>query len=402
MGFNRIGAWCAMTLVAATLAGCHRSRALVPDNSPFRIVTRNGASALLSPPVVDSYDQTPLSFSTPLPGVKAAKLRGRQCRIANDLFDLAIAGGRNSQVTLRMPPAQKWEGLLATWDQLDNRTVEASLDELLAGPEVLEQRRCLPTASALQVRQFLRETIPMRPMDGLYSAYGHRPGSGALDLRSGLRLSIQRAHFSLPPERRKSTIDGYAGITTARYDCVQGAKGRLTFRFAGADYSTDALKQSLASGFKDLEFAKDAAPRLVYRSFFLTHYVRAGIRRSAIIAGASTIEEMRTVERKLRDNPGTSCDSLTGGTANVCIAFEGDVTVSTEVQIIVNGETRYLPWGITVRMALAQARAPQDALKSLELWRLWKGQLRPLEIEGDRSALLNVMLVGGDKIAWTR
>ena len=328
---------------------------------------------------------TPIQFSIALP--TTAKNRP-DCQVTNDLFDLHLNANK---ATLTLPDLPRWQAILAAWDLPENRPNEIKLDELLDAPEQLEQRRCIPPASALQLRQLLRETLPLRPSQSLFGAYGHRAGTGALDLRPGLRLKIVRAHFTKPPEQRKSPADGYRGLTTANYDCFEDAAGKVGFRLASIEDDIKGLP-------RDARFAKQAPPQRVYRFLMLTHYVSTGRKRSAIIIGAQNLTLIHNIESKLRQNPAEPCPSLTAGTKAICLPFEGEVTVSPEIQVTLNDKSQYVAWGSTIKNLLTQAKASEA--KSIRLRRSWENQLRPVEIEGDPAAILSTVLIGGDEVQW--
>ncbi|WP_031498634.1 hypothetical protein [Bryobacter aggregatus] len=347
----------------------------VPDTA-FRIVEKDGASLLLPPPAATSFHTQELSIS--LPKQKLSPSRTAACQVSNDLFQLQILDDR---ALLRMSPVDSW------WKQAD-----ASLDEVLPSLETLEHRRCLSTHSALQLQQIIRESLPMRPGQSLYGAYGYRMGGGGLDLRSGMRVSLQRAHFRIPAALRKSPADGFIGISTVQYE--RGEDG--DFRRLGVEYSSDLLRQSLRRGWQDLYFAREAGARPVYRLFLLTHYVRAGIQRSAIVIGASSVAQLSDVEKQLKQDPGAPCSSLARAKV-ACVLFEGEVTASVELLARIDGTPTYVPWGTTVRTVLQQRK---KELPTMQLRRLWAKQLLSVEVDGDRNSLLDLALVAGDELSW--
>lgn len=347
-------------VVVLLLAGCRHRSGLPFDGSAFRLVGQGGGGLMLPPPVVSQSGQKELLFSIP---VKAGVVKGAECRVANEFFELKVEGGR---AELRMR-------------QMEN------VEELLAAPDLLVQKRCLADASV----QLLRETIPMRPELGLYGAYGYRAGGEGLDLRAGVRLKIVRAHFDRLAAERKSALDGYVGLTTVSFDSFEDERGRVGFRYQGVDAKPDSVR---AIG-EDLAFGKGARVLPVYRLLMLTHYLKSGTKRAALVLGTSSVAEMRGLEKRLRENPGESCAALVARSKGVCFSFEGEVTVSPEVLVRVNGEVKALAWGTSLRMFAGQA-------KTVTLRRFWGKKLRSVEVEGDATALLNTALVGGDEVEY--
>lgn len=261
----------------------------------------------------------------------------------------------------------------------------------LAGEDVptaiegLEEKNCI----SAEVAKKLREGTGLRPEQSLYAAYGYRAGSEGLDLRGGVRLKIVRAHFDRLPAQRKSALDGYVGLTTVSFDSFEDARGRVGFRYQGVEAKPDSVR---AIG-EDLAFGKAARVLPVYRLLMLTHYLKSGTKRAALVLGARSLAEMRELEKRLRQNPGESCAELVGRSKGVCFSFEGEVTVSPEVLVRVNGELKGLSWGTTLRMVAGQA-------KTVTLRRVWGKSLRSVEVEGEPAALLNTALVGGDVVEY--
>jgi hypothetical protein len=249
--------------------------------------------------------------------------------------------------------------------------------------EGLEEKNCI----SAEVAKRLREGVGMRPEQSLYAAYGYRAGSEGLDLRSGVRLKIVRAHFDRLPAQRKSALDGYVGLTTVSFDSFEDSRGRVGFRYQGVE----SKPESVGAVGEDLAFGKEARVMPVYRLLMLTHYVKSGKKRAALVLGTKRVAEMRGLEKRLRENPGESCASLVGGSKGACFSFEGELTVSPEVLVRVNGEARALAWGTTVKMIAGPA-------KTVTLRRVWGKKLRSVVVEGDPAALLNTALVGGDEV----
>ncbi len=347
-------------VVIFLLAGCRHRGGLPLEGTAFRLVGKEGVSLMLPPAVVGTAGQKKFVFSIP---VKAGTVKGAECRVANEFFELRVEGGR---AKLRMQPME-------------------NVEELLAAAEVLAQKNCLTDGAA----QLLRETIPMRPELGLFGAYGYRPGGEGLDLRAGVRLKIVRAHFDRLPAQRKSALDGYVGLTAVSFDSFEDEQGRVGFRYQGVDAKPDSVR---AVG-EDLAFGKSARALPVYRLLMLTHYLKSGTKRAALVLGARSVAEMRGLEARLRENPGESCAALVARSKGVCFSFEGEVTVSPEVLVRVNGDAKALAWGTTLRMLAGQA-------KTVTLRRFWGKKLRSVEVEGEPAALLNTALVGGDEVEY--
>jgi hypothetical protein len=270
--------------------------------------------------------------------------------------------------------------------------IDQQIEAMLNSPETLEGRGCLSPGSALQLRQIVRDAIPMRPGFDLYNAYGYRPGGLGLDLKPGVRLKVQRAHFSGPAH----TITDLIGASTVYYECRLDARGRVGFGGPEVQIDSPKLEALRARGWEDTRFAREARPAAIYRLFLLTSFLKKGLRRSALVLGAPSVTAMRAMERKIAADPSIGCGEL----GALCISFEGDVSVSAEVQVTINGAASYVDWGADVRAVLR--KFPDVKPESVRLRRLFQGKLVPVEVDGalGAGALEITALVAGDELRW--
>lgn len=384
------------------LAGCQTARRPRLSGTEYKLITFNGYPVLLPPPVVDRYKETPLSIPVALQAKSKALVKAGKCIVSNDLFQLRF--DRRSQGTgvLELPAMARWQTLLEMWDQPGSNEIDQKLQQVLDGPEVLEKRGCLGAGTALAVRQLLRDSLPMLPSQGLFREYGYKPGSGGLDLRPGVRLTIQRAYFKDGARPNGKSLDGYIGVSTALYDCVEDAAGRAAFQPLGVKYSTDELRSRSKGREAEASLARVARPKRLYRLLFLTLNVPTGVKRSVLIVGASTMAEMEAGERQLSRDAGQSCGELAARGRLTCISFGDDVTVTPEVRVTVNGQVESVAWGDSLKTLLAKRDLGEQALASIRLSRRFQDRLLPVKVEGDPAALLDTMLVGGDQVVLPR
>jgi hypothetical protein len=355
----------------------------------------------LPPPVAELAIAQPFELQFPIsPGPKAiAKRTSATCAEQNDLFAVRI-DRKTRQLALSMPSLKQWQKRLLDWDRPDPSELERKLDQMLASPEALESRGCLSPGSAILLRQLLRDSIPSRPGFDLYPAYGYRPSGLGLDLTSGVRFKIQRAHFNGPaPADGKRSFTDLIGISTVYYEARTDSKQRTFFAPPVVQYDSPKLKAALAKGWEDLNFARHARPQIIYRLFFLTSYTKSGQRRTALILGTPTIVLMESMHKQLTANPAIGCEELTSGTSSTCVSFDGDVSVSAEVDVTINGVRTFLDWGSTVRSAISKLPAPVAG--SIHLRRIYNGRLMPVEIDPKLGGELeNTVLVAGDELSW--
>jgi hypothetical protein len=293
-------------------------------------------------------------------------VEGSAFRLVNGMLLPPPVAGGSGVVAFDLPRVKQGCGTGRV--QMKVPAIDADFGDLLEGPMELARRGCVDASVALQMRRVLRESVPMRPNSGLYATYGYRPGVSVVELRAGVRLKMVRALFDKPVEQRSSSIDGYTGLKTEIYDCEEDGRGFVSI-------------------------GKLAGARKVYRFLMLTHYVKAGVSRSAVLLGADRLSEVEEMERRLKANPGEACLKVRTGRRSVCVAFDGEVTVSPEVLVTVNGEKKALAWGTTVKMVAGGA-------KEITLRRLWMEKLRSIEIEADLDAVGATVLVGGDVVEY--
>ena len=326
----------------------------------------------LSPPV----ERVPIGkvFSVQFP-VNVGKSK-QDCDEANDLFRIRI-DRKKSLVSLEMPPLNEWQALLNNLDKVDFRSVDQKVDAMVSAPERLADRGCLGVGSAIELRRVLRDSIPVQPGQDLYSSYGYRPGGLGFDVRPGMRLKVQRAHF----QGAGRTINDLIGTSTVYYQFLGSKFGRPV-----VELDTRKLEDL------KLGMALDAPARPIYRLFFLTSYLKQGLRRSALLLGAKSVTHLQEMERKIVANPAVGCEELDPA---ACVSFDGDVTVSAEVLVTVNGGAMWAEWGASVASLLRKLKAEQAT--DLRLRRAFHGHLVPFDANS-ADQLKRTALVAGDEL----
>lgn len=255
------------------------------------------------------------------------------------------------------------------------------MNAMANAPEMLETRGCLGTGSAVDLRRILLDAVPVRPGQDLYPSYGYRAGGLGPDVRPGVRLKVQRAHF----QGEGRTIKDLLGTSTIYYESrVADARGRVSFARPTIEFD---------NGKVHVDAAMQAPPRPIYRLYFLTSFLKTGVRRSALILGVPSLSRLQQMERQITANPAVGCEELD---PTACVSFEGDVSVSAEVLITINGKPTWVDWGNSIASLLRKVGAAQA--KEVRLRRMFQGKLVPVEAQGDEAteALKLTALVAGD------
>ena len=103
------------------------------------------------------------------------------------------------------------------------------------------------------------------------------------------------------------------------------------------------------------------------------------------------------MERQISANPAVGCEELD---PTACVSFEGDVTVSAELNVTINGKPTWVEWGNSVASLLRKGDA--GPAKEIRLRRMFQGKLVPVEVSGIdvADALRQTVLVAGDELTY--
>jgi len=381
------------TCVAFVLvAGCARHLRVVPPGERFRIVQSQNRNLILPPPVADLPANEPFSFRFPV-GLGSSR---DNCGDSNELFNIRV-DRKKRQLAITLPAIGVWQGILPKWEQPDQIETHQRIAAILNSPQSLEKQGCLSESSAVTLRQILRDAIPSRAGLDLDPSYGYSPAGVGLELKSGVRLKIQRAHFrGLRPANGERPFKDLDGISTVYYECQLDSRERILFGKPSVQYDSDKLKALLTKGWEDTQFARQARPQPIYRLFLFTSFLKKGVKRSALVLGASGVTQMQALDRQIASDPSIGCDELKAAS---CTSFEGDVTVSSEIRVTVNGKAEYLDWGTTVRAALRRFQA--EKATDIRLRRTFHGKSLPVVADAKAiGALEETALVAGDELTW--
>jgi hypothetical protein len=111
--------------------------------------------------------------------------------------------------------------------------------------------------------------------------------------------------------------------------------------------------------------------------------------RSAVLLSAASIDELDRLTEQLLTEP----DSVCGGTSTHCTAFPEACSVSLEIEIVVNGAPRSVPWSSVLADVIERHR-------HVELYRPYTGRLAPVEIDPNDRSAFRLPLLPGDRVKW--
>lgn len=196
-----------------------------------------------------------------------------------------------------------------------------------------------------------------------------------------MELRIENAYYREGALTR--TLADFLGTEVAHYQVRPDGRLRLV---------------SVDSGVKEQPADQAAVQRLIHpaqaryrfhRFFYEILLNRRAELRGAVVVGARSADELNRVSTELFADPGSVC----GASAPRCTAFPEKCTVSLEIEITVNGAPRTVLWGSFLSSVAQKPR-------QLELLRLYRGRLTPVEIDGSDAAALRLPLLPGDEIRW--
>jgi len=94
-----------------------------------------------------------------------------------------------------------------------------------------------------------------------------------------------------------------------------------------------------------------------------------------------------------------SCELLKN---EMCVVIPKRAAVDPMVLVTLNGREKLLNWGATVNVALNSGgvRQPSSVLPQLSISKPYGDGMAPLQFDHSDSAVLNLILMGGESISW--
>jgi hypothetical protein len=267
----------------------------------------------------------------------------------------------------------------------------------LADLDRAQQSGCFAETSA-PPRDYILQSLPMKPSDSLFNAYGYRLERSGLDLKPGLRLKVERAYFRpAGPGGEEHAVKNYLGVSTVNFDVELGGDGKIRFQeFGEIQYSPNSLAQTGEEGRQDVAL-RGLVQQTHCRLLFYTYLVPNERRTFATVIGAGSASLLDELERELRANPEKDCKSVAAAKGVECIEFNGFVTVSAQINVELNGQLRFVDWGTSVQQVL-----PKNSLKSLRIQRVFKNSYYDVRFDALDPHILLLALVGGDRLTWSK
>jgi hypothetical protein len=322
---------------------CSAKRPITSNGPSFHLASFNNDSLLL-PPLIPEDHPIDTAITLTFEG-RVHPAPNSDCSAERGPFRLERSKNDPSSINISLPAPDRWLNDLEGRTEPDSHAEVEALDAFLLDLDRLEQTGCF-TDTSLSIRDAVLQSMPMRPQDSYYNAYGYRLGRG-VDLKPGIRLKVERAYFRpAMAEEEDRSPQTFLGLSTLFFDAqLSGERDTWLRQLGDIVYSPASLGSTITEGSRDLGLAS-LPPEPRYRLYFYTDLVAEKHTRSAAVIGAASVGQLDELDQKLRANRNEDCRTAETPGAATCFAFEGFVTVSSQISVELNGKTTFIEWAL--------------------------------------------------------
>lgn len=202
-----------------------------------------------------------------------------------------------------------------------------------------------------------------------------------VELRPAMELRVEMAYYR-KGSRRRGLAD-YLGTSTAHYQVRPNQTLRLV--------STQSVVKERPDDQPAIEklIERSQAHQRFHRFFYEILLNRKAELRGAVLLGAASPAELDRLTNQLLSDPAALCSAR----PRQCTIFPETCIVSLEIEVIVNGETRTVLWGSSLSSIVPKPR-------QIELMRLDRGRLVPVDLDSVDPNALRLPLLPGDQVEW--
>jgi hypothetical protein len=364
-----------------------------PSRGVYRLHEINSQYFLLSPDASHSQGE---HQTLPIPRArKRDNPNGSpvaDCSIKGPWFSFYQASGNDSW-TAETPTASAWERSGGAVDMEDEwRSFEAALYGL-------QQRRCFSSPDEyLFVGQRIAASLSAPAGDTLFYHYGYGPG-GYVDLAPGMQLRIERDFYGSHNSEQPRAAD-YQGTTITSYEVTASVENETKlFLLRVEKKSLGAKAPDVTAPDATLATQFAAAPHL--RLFLQDLVISGNAKTPAILIGSSNNDDRNAVTQEIENKPQISCTDLLRRQVT-CAFFDGTVTVSPMLQVVLNGAHTYVPIGSKLWFILPHLKDAQEArlLRTLRVERQFHGKAIEVQFARTEAEISQLLLLGGDRLSW--
>lgn len=274
----------------------------------------------------------------------------------------------------------------------------------------LEAQGCIAQGSGFRVANDMAESIPLEMNAGFHLLHPNDPDIVQIDPSVQLQIMTPIVADSADPDAPLVEVTNVTGNGT-----TLNLQGRFTQNVLGyemtwysvrlrhersgvsvAPVSTERhingqTEQTTTPIRNYFESLKDA-------SFYALFYKGGQTEFTALIVGGSTRADL---DRRIKflETGTASCEALNG---EMCVTVPKRGAINPMMMVTVNGAETLLPWGATVGTAISTGGRvrPIDVLPQLQVFRPYRGRPTRVEFNPSDSAILNLILMGGETISW--
>jgi hypothetical protein len=117
-------------------------------------------------------------------------------------------------IQIKLPAPERWLADMECGGNAEGSDEVDALYAILADVDPLKDKGCFADTRE-PIRDFILQSLPMKPSESLFNAYGYSLERGGVDLKPGVRLKVERAYFQ-PGEAAEDphAAKNFAGVST--------------------------------------------------------------------------------------------------------------------------------------------------------------------------------------------
>lgn len=245
----------------------------------------------------------------------------------------------------------------------------------------------------------MEPTDPAQYVDRHYSNYRQ---SGFVNLDSNMRLRIvapimRPGSAEIPTSTNAPPPKDLLGYETAVYDLQPAQQQGLTVVLNSIH--VQASDKADERQVPRVDYLKEISGEVYLRLYFQLRHSSAS--RGMVLLQAPSQGMLNEASGAFEEAPDKFCAAPDPASAR-CVVFPKFSTVNAEVKVGVKKKFVYVPLGGTVADALAAYGVgdPKQIAHRLDLTRFWQFKTVPVKFDRDSTAILQLTVIGGDRITW--
>jgi hypothetical protein len=383
-----------LVVLATALSGCLGCAVHRPASQEFYKLVDIDSQYFLLPPDRSAVEAN-RTMRIPVAMHGLSHLPDKDCSIHQHWFSLYPVQAQGAAYWYaETPSASTWEqsggsvDMKVEWSQF--------LEELTA----LAQKQCFASMNEVSaIRQTMIESMATPADDSLFYRYSYGPG-GYVDLIPGMELRIERNLFAVGAGGQQNK-DNYRGTITTYYDVSQDSNNGSRLKFLRSEGDYKKFSTSVAN-FPDTTLTAKYEASLHLRLLLQSLAVTANIKSPAILLGSQDADSLNEATRTFVSHPEMSCAELRALQVT-CTDFDGIVTVSPMLQVMVNHRSTYVPLGSRVWFVFPHSPhfSMPDVFKTLRIRRLYQGKYIDVQFARNEQDIGQIFLFEGDEISWS-